>query len=1033
MIQGIWKSRGYGWLLLVQQDHYALYDITDVSCVEFERGNNSQFELGFSLISIEQDYVVLTVNGDITQYEFDRIDSMPSNVQYIERGRFSDPEFNFEVLWQTFQQDYAFFGRHQVDWSQTYKNCRAEVNQNTTDEQLFHLFKTMLAPLQDNHVHLIGMGEEFVSDKNLTLKTAFMDAFQLDSASLGEAKTIQSYQVFLQEEILHHQGKTAGNGLFNWGFVAPGVAYLNVMRLYGLADTPEAKNASGLPATRHEFATFLQNDLEAAEQILDTVMHDFADADALILDIRVNGGGFDKIGIAIANRFTDRRSLAFTKRARQGEAFGPTQQLYLEPQGNKQFSKPVYMLAAERTASAGEILAMCMIALPNVTYVGQPTMGIFSDDLAKHLPNGWKTTLSNEIYALPDGTVYESYGLQPAIPAPVMVIDDLRNSLLQGVQLAIDFGTRETARKKTGNPFEQFMQRAFIELMMEVPEYPTHMGVFEVDGIHCPQDRFSKVDDTADRRRVELLVRLTTELKSLDRATLDPGQKISAEVFEFFLSYAQERNWVGTKGERFLSHKYVFCPSVGLQSELPLFLRELHPFRHARDARDYVSRVNQIPGLVRDGMVVFNDQFDQGITPPDFILEDLLEEIRSFIQPDNDENVIVTNFEARTADLADLSPEGRELLSARLNQLLPEIYESYRELLLTLEQALPKANDDAGVWKLPDGQDYYEFLLRGATTTALSAEEIHQLGLEETSVIQNNINQGFAQLGYPAMPIKESFERLIRESQIRLEDTPATRTHLIEEAKTLLQDVKERLPQWFRKLPAADVVVEAIPKFTELSRNQTYNPPSLDGSRHGKFELNLHHLLVADTPNLPVLVYHETWPGHHLQLSLALENESLPLFNRTITFDAYIEGWAKYAETLPLDQGQGTSPEHRLLGLRAELISTVNLVLDTGIHQKKWTRQQAIDWFVEQTGMPEEFARYVVHRSCAVPAQLCSYKLGLMKVRELKEILKEKRGGQFNLPEFHDLLLRHGSLPLLILEREFLHAVSEASPYATSD
>jgi len=435
--QGVWKSRGYGWLLELQQSRYSLYDITDHSCVEFESGSAKQFEQGFEIVSYNDDVIVLQVHADITRYGFDRIESLPADVLKLNHPRNSDPELNFEVLWHTFNQDYAFFDRHQVDWQKTYDKYRHQIDQRTSDEQLMDIFKLMLAPLKDNHVHLYGMGLSFTADKNAHAKAVFKSAFNLETAALGNSRTVAAYHSFVFEKLLGGEGKVAGNQLFTWGFVRPGIAYLNVMRLFGIANTPQAKMATGLPEPRHEFAAFLADDLAAVALILDQIMEDVADANALILDIRVNGGGFDKIGMKIANRFADRKRLAFTKHVFRGGPADPIRKLNVTPEGQRQFTKPVYMLASQRTASAGEILAMCMSTLPHVTFVGEPTLGIFSDDLAKHLPNGWKVSISNEFYAMPDGSIHESDGLPPQVASPKKQTSDLAAELQEELQFTI--------------------------------------------------------------------------------------------------------------------------------------------------------------------------------------------------------------------------------------------------------------------------------------------------------------------------------------------------------------------------------------------------------------------------------------------------------------------------------------------------------------------------------------------------------------------------------------------------------------------
>jgi uncharacterized protein (DUF885 family) len=320
------------------------------------------------------------------------------------------------------------------------------------------------------------------------------------------------------------------------------------------------------------------------------------------------------------------------------------------------------------------------------------------------------------------------------------------------------------------------------------------------------------------------------------------------------------------------------------------------------------------------------------------------------------------------------------------------------------------------LWALPDGAAYYAFLLKGATTTTLSADEIHTLGLEHVALMHRQIDAQFDELGYDAAPIAERYRQLERSRAALLPDPATNRAALLNEARAIHTQILAHLPDWFANIPHARSVLEPVPAFAEQSRNHTYHPPASDGSRPGVFELNLKHLLLAPDRNLATLVYHELVPGHHLQLSLALENSELPLLRRIITFDAYIEGWAKYAETLPGLQGISHDDVQRLLTLRAELISTVNLVLDTGIHAKRWPREHAIDYFQQQTGMPAAFATYVVHRSAAVPAQLCSYKIGLLKMRELRARQERMLGARFDLKQFHDLILRNGALPLALLD-----------------
>jgi uncharacterized protein (DUF885 family) len=581
---------------------------------------------------------------------------------------------------------------------------------------------------------------------------------------------------------------------------------------------------------------------------------------------------------------------------------------------------------------------------------------------------------------------------------------------------------------ETDNAFDRFLDAAFVEMMLESPELPTHMGIFEAGGVACPQNRFSDVGEAANDRRMELLRNLAARLASFRAQELSSAQRIGAEVFEFFLRYAQDQDWLGIDGAPFIDHRSPLRPSVGLQTELPLFLADRHPFRHEGDAEDYLLRVRQIPTLITEATAYSQRQRANGISLPGFVMDDTIDELAAFVTTPPNENPIFATFTDKTARLNDLRTHHRASLQRSvLHCLERDVYPAYEAASTAMKQLRGGATDSPGLWALPDGDAYYQFLLRGAVTTLQSADEIHELGLLEVARMRQRIDAEFRASGFTGATIAAYYQKLERTRVAALGDTPANRAVLLDEARTRQRLVEARLPEWFRELPRANAVIEAIPAFAEHSRNHTYHPPAADGSRPGVFELNLKHLLTAADRNLATLVYHELWPGHHLQLGLALENRALPLLRRMITFDAYIEGWAKYAETLPGDQGVPQTDAERLFALRAELISTVNLVLDTGLHAKRWTREQAIDYFTGQTGMGVDFATYVVHRSASVPAQLCSYKIGLLKMRELKARQQSTSGARFDLKEFHDMVLRNGALPLAVLDDVFAQAPANRS------
>jgi hypothetical protein len=435
LFEGVWKSHGYGWILKIDSEGYALFDITPDACIEFERGTSTEFEVGFDLLAQDhEDHLALCVRHDITRYDFDRVTALPANTLYLDAPRRTGLRENLDFFCGVFAQDYAFFDLRGVAWDEACVIARSKIRSDSNPGDLFRELHALIKPLGDNHV-ILSDGERIVSSEGMAeIKSLVQDELGLGSASIGDLANIARIGPFINNEFLDGTGSSAGNGVINWGMIRPGVGYLNVLKLFGLADTEEAETAIDLPPRRANHARFLRNDLDAIEVIMDQVMSDLGQARSIILDIRLNGGGFDNVGMAIANRFTEEKRLAFTKHARNGSGVTPTQEFFIQPAGDFQFTRPVYVLTSGRTASAGDIFAMCMRNLPHVTLVGQSSTGILSDNLKKHLPNGWTTSISNEFYCSSDGKLFEGPGIPVDVETPVFVINDFK----AGYHIAVD-------------------------------------------------------------------------------------------------------------------------------------------------------------------------------------------------------------------------------------------------------------------------------------------------------------------------------------------------------------------------------------------------------------------------------------------------------------------------------------------------------------------------------------------------------------------------------------------------------------------
>jgi len=565
--------------------------------------------------------------------------------------------------------------------------------------------------------------------------------------------------------------------------------------------------------------------------------------------------------------------------------------------------------------------------------------------------------------------------------------------------------------------FTDFMENTCLALAREVPEFPTQMGMFEIAGKPVPQNYFTAIDAESVEQRQNLLQSTGEKLSQFPREQLDPSEQLSADIIDFFVKHVHERGLMGTTAKDFQQHEYLIRPSVGLQSELPIFLSDLHPMRHAGDAEDYLSRLKSIASHLNEADQQIKQRQSAGFLPPALVLQDSIEEIEKFTAMQVKENILYTALAEKSADLQGLEESGRKaLLDEASTELDKNTYPAYDQLLTTLKEQEPTASDVPGVWRLPDGDAWYEFQLQAATTTSLSADEIHELGLEETHKLEQEIIHACRDMGIQAETISDCHHHLNADRPPDNKDTQENRQVIVDRVKAIMTDIEAQLPDLFHHLPSGEITVKTIPRFAEANRNQSYQPPSLDGSRAGFFELNVGQLLGEASFELPILVYHEIFPGHHLQIALAGEDKSLPSLRRIITFDAYIEGWAKYAETIPELHGINTDPRFRIARMRRELYSTINLALDTGIHAKHWSTEQAIRFFDQHSGAGETFSRYIVHRSASVPAQMCSYKIGMMKMLELRKRMENALKDRFDVRDFHHTVLSRGSVPLSLLD-----------------
>jgi uncharacterized protein (DUF885 family) len=559
---------------------------------------------------------------------------------------------------------------------------------------------------------------------------------------------------------------------------------------------------------------------------------------------------------------------------------------------------------------------------------------------------------------------------------------------------------------------DHFYDRVFIEFALERPMLLSYLRILEPYGLDFHSDDLDDFSVEFTKGSAEKVRRNLEILRSYDRHPQSPSQLFSTDVLDWFLDSQVQR-------EPFLFHDYPVNQLDGIQSTLPDFMLNTHAIDRPGAARSYVARLSRFGVALDQTIAAVRYRAERGVVPPRFVIDHVIEEVEGFIALTPVENVLYTWLDARLAALESLSASERGTIRRDARTEMEEtVYPAYRRLLDTLRELRKVAPEQDGVWRLPDGDAYYAWALRWHTTTELTAQEIHDIGLQEVERIHAEMRQILEAEGYDSEDLASTLQALNREPRFLYPDTDEGRARILADFQTIVDDAANRLPDYFGLLPRAPVRVERVPEFKEDgSPGAYYRPPAMDGSRPGIFYANLRSVAEIPRFGMRTLAFHEAIPGHHLQIAVAMELEGVPLFRRVVPFTAFVEGWALYAERLAAEEGFHPTPFDRLGQLVAEVFRAVRLVVDTGIHAKRWTREEAIDYMLRNTGMPRTDVVAEVERYIVNPGQACAYKIGQLEILALRDRARRALGDAFDYREFHDVVLGRGSLPLVLLER----------------
>jgi uncharacterized protein (DUF885 family) len=512
-------------------------------------------------------------------------------------------------------------------------------------------------------------------------------------------------------------------------------------------------------------------------------------------------------------------------------------------------------------------------------------------------------------------------------------------------------------------------------------------------------DQLTNISDAYIRETYALYTEILEGLRQYDRGALTPEEQLNYDIYAYYLEDV-------LRGQAFMYYDYPITHfSTGIQNQLILFFTDIHPVTDQQGAEDYVKRLSQIATKYEQLIEGMQLSEQAGVITPRLILQWSMRDIQRIANASAQNTPFFTSFSEKVMALENLSnDEKTALLDAAEAEIQTSVIPAYQGLVDYVEDLQKRAPTDDGVWQHPNGEAYYAYQVEHFTTTSLTPEEIHQLGLAELERIQAEMRTIFDQLGYPGdESLPELYARVEQDGGILYGE------EIVAGYEAIIEDAKVRAGEVLDVQPRADVIV--IPGPT----GGYYVGPAVDGSRPGAFYAKV----TGSEPKfgMPTLAYHEAVPGHHTQIALAMEMD-LPSFRHGMHFTAYVEGWALYAEYLMAEIGAYADYPYGDLGrLQFEAFRAARLVVDTGIHAKGWSFDQAQDFLLENTGLNQGLVQFEITRYIAWPGQALAYKIGMNEIMRLRSLAETELGGQFDIRAFHNLILGNGAVPLSILEQ----------------
>ena len=542
---------------------------------------------------------------------------------------------------------------------------------------------------------------------------------------------------------------------------------------------------------------------------------------------------------------------------------------------------------------------------------------------------------------------------------------------------------------------------------MSSPVYQTYMGI---------KKDYDKWDDNSEEKALKDLAQTKADLvtlNSIDRAQLDAATQVSYDLKKQDLE-------ASIADFKWRYHNYPVNQMFGTHSMVPAFLINQHQISNVKEANDYIARLNGVPGVFDQLITGLEIRADKNIIAPKFVFPHVIDSSKNIIKgapfEQGEDSTLLADFKRKVNALEIDQAEKDALISKATDALKTAVKPAYSKLINYIAQLEKRADDRDGAWKFPDGEAFYNNALKRTTTTDLTAKEIHAIGLAEVSRIHDEMRAIKDKVGFEG-DLNAFMQFMKTDKQFYLANTEAGKAQYLSEAKGLIDNMKTRLDELFIVKPKADMIVKRVEAFREKAAGKAfYQQPAPDGSRPGIYYANLYDMEAMPTYQMEALAYHEGIPGHHMQIAISQELEGVPKFRKFGGYTAYIEGWGLYSELLPKEMGLYEDPYSDFGRLAMELWRACRLVVDTGIHAMKWTRQEGIDYYVNNTPNATSDGVKMVERHIVMPSQATAYKVGMLKILELREAAKKQLGDKFDIRQFHDVVLKNGPVPLNVLE-----------------